>query len=103
MKDAETSTLEKWPSGCVVGKSNRVRHRVRRIDSPIAFSATSFLSFGWVSVSVTRLSEVSRKPRFTLSGALSDTSVVTVGELVGAGHYAMSIEALHIEGWRGVR
>jgi hypothetical protein len=55
-------------------------------DLPIAFAATILLRLGRVLAWMTRLGEVARKVRLGFGSAISDASMVTVSELVGASH-----------------
>jgi len=61
-------------------------HKFVTGSAPIALSTTTLLESRRISIGVSRLGEVARKPRLPLSTAIGNTSVVAVSELVGASH-----------------
>lgn len=53
---------------------------------PVAFAAALLLGFGWTGAGEARLAEVAGEVLLRAGGAIGEADVVTVGDLVGAGH-----------------
>jgi hypothetical protein len=57
------------------------------VSSPVAFASTVLLGLLGISIDEARLGEVAGEMLLGSGGSISETSVVTVILLMGAGHY----------------
>jgi len=73
-------------STALVGKVVAIVLRLFTVATPVSFAATFLLDLLGICVGVARLGKVAREVVFWTGGAISETAMVAVVVLLGAGH-----------------